>query len=78
MVRLILQLAFTPIRRRLFINKVFKQHYVVISSKSHPRLDPNNFTLDDYMREYHIDIDAGIGHYHIKMNYRTKDWIEIF
>ena len=50
----------------------------MISSKSHPRLDPNNFTLEDYMREYHIDIDAGIGHYHIKMSYKIKGWIEIF
>ena len=30
------------------------------------------------MRESHIDIDAGIGHYHIKMSYKIKGWTEIF
>ncbi|MBV6582619.1 LysR family transcriptional regulator, partial [Acinetobacter baumannii] len=68
-----LAIGFLPqLEEGFYQQKFFRQHYVVISSKSHPRLDPNNFTLEDYMRESHIDIDAGIGHYHIKNELQNK------
>lgn len=46
--------------------KLFSQRYVVISRKDHPRVHAENFTLDDYTREQHIDIDTGVGHYQIE------------
>ncbi|WP_265732838.1 LysR substrate-binding domain-containing protein, partial [Acinetobacter pittii] len=49
-----LAIGFLPqLEEGFYQQKFFRQHYVVISSKSHPRLDPNNFTLEDYMRESH-------------------------
>ncbi len=46
--------------------KLFSQRYVVISRKDHPRINAQNFTIEDYMRELHIDIDTGVGHYQIE------------
>lgn len=46
--------------------KLFEQFYVVLASKSHPRLTGNKINLDEYLNEDHIDIDAGMGHYLIE------------
>ncbi|MGE8593948.1 MAG: LysR family transcriptional regulator [Acinetobacter faecalis] len=62
-----LALGFLPhLENGFYQQKLFEQYYVVIASKNHPRLNDVNITTEQYLKESHIDIDAGIGHYHIE------------
>lgn len=62
-----LALGFLPhLENGFYQQKLFEQYYVVIASKNHPRLTDENITTAQYLKESHIDIDAGIGHYHIE------------
>lgn len=62
-----LALGFLPhLENGFYQQKLFEQYYVVIASKNHPRLTDVNITTEQYLKESHIDIDAGIGHYHIE------------
>ncbi|MFC6052509.1 LysR family transcriptional regulator [Acinetobacter sp. Ac_877] len=62
-----LALGFLPhLENGFYQQKLFEQYYVVIASKNHPRLTDENITTEQYLKESHIDIDAGIGHYHIE------------
>ena len=62
-----LAVGFPPLLENGFYQqKLFEQYYVVLASKDHPRLTPNHLTVEHYLAESHIDIDAGIGHYHIE------------
>ncbi len=62
-----LALGFLPhLENGLYQQKPFEQYYVEIASKNHPRLNDVNITTEQYLKESHIDIDAGIGHYHIE------------
>ena len=62
-----LALGFLPhLENGFYQQKLFEQYYVVIASKNHPRLNDVNITTEQYLAESHIDIDAGIGHYHIE------------
>lgn len=62
-----LALGFLPhLENGFYQQKLFEQYYVVIASKNHPRLKDSNITTEQYLKESHIDIDAGIGHYHIE------------
>ena len=72
---MILTLAMTDVSHLVLLPKIedgfyqqklFSQRYVVISRKDHPRINAQNFTIEDYMRELHIDIDTGVGHYQIE------------
>ena len=56
----------THLENGFYQQKLFEQYYVVIASKNHPRLNDVNITTEQYLKESHIDIDAGIGHYHIE------------
>lgn len=61
-----LAIGFLPhLENGFYQQKLFEQHYVVISSKDHPRLTGDHISYEQYLSEYHIDVDAGIGHYHI-------------
>lgn len=62
-----LAVGFLPqLENGFYQQKLFEQYYVVLASKDHPRLTPNHLTVEHYLAESHIDIDAGIGHYHIE------------
>ena len=62
-----LAIGFLPHMENGFYQQLlFEQYYVVIAAKNHPRLTPNHLTIEQYLAESHIDIDAGIGHYHIE------------
>ncbi len=62
-----LAVGFLPqLENGFYQQKLFEQYYVVLASKDHPRLTPNHLTVEQYLAESHIDIDAGIGHYHIE------------
>ena len=62
-----LAIGFLPnLENGFYQQKLFEQYYVVIASKNHPRLNSNNLTIEQYLSESHIDIDAGFGHYHIE------------
>ena len=62
-----LAVGFLPqLQNGFYQQKLFEQYYVVLASKDHPRLTPNHLTVEQYLAESHIDIDAGIGHYHIE------------
>ncbi|RKG33682.1 LysR substrate-binding domain-containing protein [Acinetobacter tianfuensis] len=62
-----LALGFLPnLENGFYQQKLFEQYYVVIASKDHPRLTGDTISTDEYIRETHIDIDAGMGHYHIE------------
>lgn len=62
-----LALGFLPhLENGFYQQKLFEQYYVVIASKNHPRLTADSITATQYLKESHIDIDAGIGHYHIE------------
>lgn len=62
-----LAMGFLPhLENGFYQQKLFEQHYVVISAKNHPRLKGDTLTIEEYLQESHIDIDAGIGHYHIE------------
>ena len=39
---------------------------MVIAAKDHPRLTGDSISTAQYLAESHIDIDAGMGHYHIE------------
>lgn len=48
--------------------KLFEQHFVVIASKDHPRLNPEcvdnqTISLEQYLAEKHIEIEVGSGHF---------------
>jgi DNA-binding transcriptional LysR family regulator len=62
-----LAMGFLPhLENGFYQQKLFEQHYVVISAKNHPRLTSDSLSIEEYLQESHIDIDAGIGHYHIE------------
>ena len=62
-----LAIGFLPhLENGFYQQKLFEQYYVVIASKNHPRLSQNKLTVEQYIHESHIDIDAGMGHYHIE------------
>lgn len=62
-----LAIGFLPhLENGFYQQKLFEQFYVVIASKNHPRLSQNSLTVEQYISESHIDIDAGMGHYHIE------------
>ena len=62
-----LAVGFLPqLENGFYQQQLFEQYYVVLASKDHPRLTPNHLTVEQYLAESHIDIDAGIGHYHIE------------
>ena len=62
-----LALGFLPhLENGFYQQKLFEQYYVVIAAKDHPRLTGEHLTSDQYLAESHIDIDAGMGHYHIE------------
>ena len=62
-----LAIGFLPnFENGFYQQKLFEQYYVVIASKNHPRLSANSLTIEQYLSELHIDIDAGMGHYHIE------------
>ena len=62
-----LAVGFLPqLENGFYQQKLFEQYYVALASKDHPRLTPNHLTVEQYLAESHIDIDAGIGHYHIE------------
>ncbi|MEG2568620.1 MAG: LysR family transcriptional regulator, partial [Acinetobacter sp.] len=62
-----LALGFLPnLENGFYQQKLFEQYYVVIAAKDHPRLTGDCITTEEYLRETHIDIDAGMGHYHIE------------
>ena len=62
-----LALGFLPqLENGFYQQKLFEQYYVVIASKDHPRLTGSSITTAQYLAESHIDIDAGMGHYHIE------------
>lgn len=62
-----LAIGFLPhLENGFYQQKLFEQFYVVIASKNHPRLSQNSLTAEQYISESHIDIDAGMGHYHIE------------
>jgi DNA-binding transcriptional LysR family regulator len=62
-----LALGFLPnLENGFYQQKLFEQYYVVIAAKDHPRLTCDSITTEEYLRETHIDIDAGMGHYHIE------------
>ncbi|WP_312966868.1 LysR family transcriptional regulator [Acinetobacter gerneri] len=61
-----LAIGFLPhLENGFYQQKLFEQFYVVLASKMHPRLTEDKLSLDEYLNESHIDIDAGMGHYHI-------------
>ncbi len=61
-----LAIGFLPqLENGFYQQKLFEQFYVVIASKDHPRLNQQSMTVEQYLSESHIDIDAGVGHYHI-------------
>lgn len=48
--------------------KLFEQHFVVIASKDHPRLNPEliqqqRISLEQYLAEKHIEVEVGAGHF---------------
>lgn len=62
-----LAMGFLPhLESGFYQQKLFEQHYVVIAAKTHPRLTDEYLSIEQYLQESHIDIDAGIGHYHIE------------
>ena len=62
-----LAIGFLPnLENGFYQQKLFEQYYVVIAAKNHPRLSENSLTTEQYINEPHIDIDAGMGHYHIE------------
>lgn len=62
-----LALGFLPnLENGFYQQKLFEQYYVVIAAKDHPRLTGESISTEQYMKELHIDIDAGMGHYHIE------------
>lgn len=62
-----LALGFLPhLENGFYQQKLFEQYYVVIASKDHPRLTGSSISAEEYLSESHIDIDAGMGHYHIE------------
>ena len=62
-----LAIGFLPhLENGFYQQKLFEQYYVVIASKNHPRLSENSLSTEQYINEPHIDIDAGMGHYHIE------------
>ena len=62
-----LAIGFLPhLENGFYQQKLFEQYYVVIASKNHPRLSQNKLTVEQYIHESHIDIDAGMGNYHIE------------
>lgn len=62
-----LAFGFLPnLENGFYQQKLFEQYYVVIAAKDHPRLTGDCLTTEDYLRETHIDIDAGMGHYYIE------------
>jgi DNA-binding transcriptional LysR family regulator len=62
-----LAMGFLPhLENGFYQQKLFEQHYVVLAAKNHPRLTDDQITVEQYLNEAHIDIDAGIGHYHIE------------
>lgn len=68
-----LAIGFLPqLEDGFYQQKLFSQRYVVISRKNHPRLQSDRISIDDYIREMHIDIDAGAGHYHIENELQNK------
>ncbi len=62
-----LALGFLPhLENGFYQQKLFEQYYVVIAAKDHPRLTGDSISTEQYLSESHIDIDAGMGHYHIE------------
>lgn len=62
-----LALGFLPnLENGFYQQKLFEQYYVVIAAKDHPRLTGDSISTEEYLKETHIDIDAGMGHYHIE------------
>lgn len=62
-----LALGFLPhLENGFYQQKLFEQYYVVIAAKDHPRLTGGSISTEQYLSESHIDIDAGMGHYHIE------------
>ncbi|EZQ01135.1 MULTISPECIES: LysR family transcriptional regulator [unclassified Acinetobacter] len=62
-----LALGFLPhLENGFYQQKLFEQYYVVIAAKDHPRLTGDSISKEQYLAESHIDIDAGMGHYHIE------------
>ncbi len=62
-----LALGFLPhLENGFYQQKLFEQYYVVIAAKDHPRLTGTAISREQYLSESHIDIDAGMGHYHIE------------
>lgn len=59
-----LAIGFIPqLESGFYQQTLFKQHYVGIASKNHPRLKSNFITKEQYKDEQHIDILATGGHY---------------
>ncbi len=64
-----LALGFLPqLENGFYQQQLFEQYYVVIAAKDHPRLTGDSISTAQYLAESHIDIDAGMGHYHIETN----------
>ena len=62
-----LALGFLPhLENGFYQQKLFEQYYVVIAAKDHPRLNESQISTEQYINESHIDIEAGMGHYHIE------------
>ncbi|EEY97038.1 MULTISPECIES: LysR substrate-binding domain-containing protein [Acinetobacter] len=62
-----LALGFLPqLENGFYQQQLFEQYYVVIAAKDHPRLTGDSISTAQYLAESHIDIDAGMGHYHIE------------
>ncbi|WP_445116102.1 LysR substrate-binding domain-containing protein [Acinetobacter sp. WZC-1] len=62
-----LAIGFLPhLENGFYQQKLFEQYYVVIASRSHPRLRCEDLTVERYLEELHIDIDVGMGHYPIE------------
>ena len=62
-----LALGFLPhLENGFYQQKLIEQYYVVIAAKDHPRLTGDSISTEQYLSESHIDIDAGMGHYHIE------------
>ena len=62
-----LAIGFLPnLEPSFYQQKLFEQYYVVIASKDHPRLQDNKISIEQYLNEKHIDVDAGAGHYSLE------------
>lgn len=62
-----LAIGFLPnLEPSFYQQKLFEQYYVVIASKDHPRLKDSKISIEQYLNEKHIDVDAGVGHYSLE------------